>query len=278
MRIRTWPLVAGALVVASTAMAQTDSTRRTSTSRIPISKEPARVDTVTVVRTDTVTRTITRRVHDTVRVTRVDTVKTAPGVLIPLRLREIGGFYIGASVGAAVPAGSEFTTWQGTGWHAEVPMGWDPLDFPAGVRVNFGYSQFGKRGVFDQFFTTPEIFQTDLNLKLRYPVESPWMRRFQAYVIGGATYNAFRSIAQLNQSTGIVTIGDSSGTSPDINFGFPSTIDNSWHGAWGWNAGGGVQMGWKRVNAFIESRYIGFSRNNATLSQVPIIVGASSWF
>jgi len=262
--------------MASTAIAQTDSTRRTSTTRIPISKgEPARVDTVMLVRTDTVTRTVTRRVHDTVRVTRVDTVKTAPGVLAPLRIREIGGFYIGVGGGAAIPVGDNFTNWQSTGWRVEVPMGWDPLFSPAGARLNIGYSQFGKRGVFDQAFSTPELFQIDGNLKLRYPVKSPWMRRFQAYVVGGVTYNAFRSIAQLNENTGLVTVGDSTGTSSEVNFGFPSTIDNSWHDAWGWNAGGGLQMGWKHTNVFIESRYTRFSHNSLAMSQVPIVVGAS---
>jgi len=89
------------------------------------------------------------------------------------------------------------------------------------------------------------------------------------------TYNALRSIAQLNTGSGLVTVGDSTGTSTTVNFGFPSTIDNSWHSAWGWNAGGGVQMGWKHTNVFIESRYMRVSHNNLWVSQVPIVVGAS---
>ena len=139
--------------MAGTAFAQADTARRTSTSRIPISKEtPPRVDTVTVYRTDTVTRTITQRIHDTVRVRRVDTVQTAPGVLMPVPLREIGGFYIGVAAGAAVPAGDEFTDFQRTGWHVELPMGWDPRRQLRRRASELGYSQFGKRGVFDQTF------------------------------------------------------------------------------------------------------------------------------
>jgi hypothetical protein len=274
MRIRISPLIAGALCIAGTAMAQMDTTRRTSTTRIPISKEPARVDTVTVVRTDTVTRTVTRRVHDTVRVTRVDTVKTAAGVL-PRRIREIGGFYIGFGAGAAVPTGNDFTTFQGTGWNIQVPTGWDPLFIPIGARVNFSYSQFGKQGVFDQAFTTPEIFQIDGDVKVRYPVKSPWMRRYQVYALGGLTYSTFRSLALFNEDDGLVTIGDLTGTATEINFGLPSTIDNSWHNQWGWNAGGGFQMGWKHANVFIESRFIQFSHNGFHVNQVPIVVGAS---
>src|SRR5262249_9635681 len=152
------------------------------TTRIPLSKEPARpVDTVMVVRTDTVTRTITRRIHDTVRVTRVDTVHTAPGVVAPIRIREIGGFYVGLTAGPTIPSADNFRAFQGPGWHFDVPVGWDPLFSPAGARLNFGYSQFGRsgpfeNGLFDLNLTTPEIFHIDGNLKLHYPVASPWMR------------------------------------------------------------------------------------------------------
>jgi hypothetical protein len=275
MRIHISPLVVGALSLAATAMAQVDSVRRTSTSRIPISKgEPVRVDTVTVYRTDTVTRTVTRHARDTVRVTRVDTVRTAAGV-VPRRIREIGGFYIGLSTGPAIPTSDNFKPFQGTGWRVEAPLGWDPLFFPLGGRLNIGYSQFGKRGVFDQAFTTPEIFSIDGDIKLRYPVKSPWLRRYQVYAVGGFTYNAHRSLAVLNEDNGLVTIGDSTGTSPEINDGFPSAVDNSWHSAWGWNAGGGFQMGWKHANVFIESRYIRFTKNSIGLGQVPILIGAS---
>jgi outer membrane protein with beta-barrel domain len=276
MRIRMAPLIVGTLVVASTAVAQTDSTRRTSTTRIPLSKEPVRpVDTVIVRRTDTVTRTITRRIHDTVRVVRHDTVRTSPGVIAPRRIREIGGFYVGASAGPAIPTGDNFKAWQGTGWHVEVPVGYDALFNPLGGRVTFGYSQFGKRGVFDEAFTTPEIFHIDGNLKLRYPVKSPWMRRFQVYGVGGFSYNWFRSIAQLVEPSGLVIVGDSIGRSPNINEGFPSAIDNSWHGAWGWNAGGGVQMGWKHTQVYLESRIVHFTHADIGLSQVPILLGVS---
>jgi hypothetical protein len=276
MRTPALALAAGALViatVASAASAQVDSVRRTSTSRIPISKgEPPRVDTLMVFRTDTVTREITKRIHDTVRVRRVDTVRVAT---VPLRPREIGGFYIGLSTGPAIPTGDNFTTFQHTGWHLEVPVGYDPLFIPIGGRVNFGYSQFGRRGPFEQAFTTPEIFHIDGNLKLRYPVASPWMRRFQVYATGGVSYNWHRSLALVDERNGLIIIGDSVGVAPDINGGFPSVVDNSWHENWGWNAGGGVQMGWKHTQVFLESRVVHFSHEDIGLSQVPILLGVS---
>src|SRR4051794_12916694 len=87
-------LATGALVVASTAQAQSDTTSRPRSTRgIPISKEapatPApmsRTDTVTLYRTDTVAT----YVHDTVTVYRTDTVQTSAGtVAMPMMLRQI---------------------------------------------------------------------------------------------------------------------------------------------------------------------------------------------
>jgi hypothetical protein len=147
--------------------------------------------------------------------------------------------------------------------------------------MTFAYSQFGKHGLFDdtfqRTFATPEVFQTDLDLKLRLPIEQGWYQRYHVYGLGGITYNAFRALATLDHVTGLVAVGDSVGRAVTVNFGFPSTVDNDWHSAWGWNAGGGVQLGWKRANVFLESRYIHFSRNGFSVAQVPIILGAS-WY
>jgi hypothetical protein len=110
------------------------------------------------------------------------------------------------------------------------------------------------------------------------------MRRWQVYGVGGVTYSAFRALAQFDRVTGIVAVGDSTGRVVTINSGFPAVIDNDWHSAWGWNAGAGVQMGWKRANVFLEARYVHFSHNAFNLTnetfnvaQVPIVLGAS-WF
>ena len=167
MKMHTTSLIAlGALGVASIASAQA-----TSTKRIPITKEPAapvvsRVDTVTMYRTDTVTN----YVHDTVTVTRVDTVTASAGtVAMPLMLKQIGGFYIGVDGGAAVPSGDALRTAQSTGWHVDVPLGWDPVGSPIGVRVAAGYSRFGTKDAFSAFDFTPEVWQGDADIKLRLP-------------------------------------------------------------------------------------------------------------
>jgi len=114
-------LVAGAAIFtldASAASAQ-DTTRAKprSQKRIPITKEApgevvtptARVDTVTVYKTDTLRlqgRVDTVNVTKTETVTRVDTVLQP---MIPARLRQIGGFYIGLAAGSSLPAANSMT-------------------------------------------------------------------------------------------------------------------------------------------------------------------------
>lgn len=227
-----------------------------------------RVDTVTMYRTDTVTV----YQHDTVTVTRVDTMSAnTAAVPMPAILRQIGGFYIGLDGGAAVPSGNGLNTAQTTGWHVDVPLGWDPIGSPIGVRLAAGYSKFDMRNPFESFSTTPRIFNADGDLKLRLPISSPLTRRFQIYALGGATYNRYRNLVAFNNNTGAFMVGDSlvapSGT---------AFADNAWHNTWGWNAGGGVQFGFGRTNLFVESRYIHFSRNG-DLNQVPIVIGLN-WY
>ncbi len=271
-------VVLATLVVAGTASAQTDTTTRTPTStrRIPISKEsapgevvPMRVDTVTVYQHDTVTV----YQHDTVTVTRVDTITptVTTTAAMPAILRQIGGFYIGLDGGAAVPRGEGLNTAQSTGWHVDVPLGWDPIGSPIGVRFAAGYSHFDTKNPFEGFSTTPQIFNADGDLKLRLPITSPITRRFQIYALGGATYNRFKNVVQFNNANGMFLVGDSVVAPGGVTF-----ADNSWHNAWGWNAGGGVQFGFGRTNLFVESRYIHFSRNG-DLNQIPIVVGLN-WY
>src|SRR5436309_2399621 len=134
-------LVAGAAIFAldaSAASAQ-DSTRARprSTKRIPITKEApgevastrtptVRVDTVTVYKTDTLRlqgRVDTVNVTKTETVTRVDTVLKP---MLPERLRQIGGFYIGLAGGSSLPA-ANFNDSDHPGWRVEVPIGIDPV-------------------------------------------------------------------------------------------------------------------------------------------------------
>jgi len=281
MKLHTMSTLAlGTAIVASTASAQTDTTHRTtSTRRIPITKEASgdvalpRVDTVTVYKVDTLNN---YRV-DTVTITRVDTVNLQPTTttsIIPATLRQIGGFYIGLDAGAAVPSGDALSHVQGTGWHADVPFGWDPVGSVLGVRFAGGYSHFGTRNEFSGFNNgNAQVWNGDADLKLRLPMTQAWTRRFGVYGVGGASWNYYKNVVEFNNNTGQFFVGPNGLASTT----FPTTVDDSWHSRWGWNAGGGVQFGFHRTNLFVESRYIRFNSAAGSLSQVPIVVGLN-WY
>ena len=257
-------------ITAMTVNATSGSAQVRSTRRIPISKEPGtapapRTDTLTVYRTDTLRLYRT----DTVRVMRVDTVRTQPPPPpAPEILKQIGGFYFGADIGAALATG-DFENGQTGGPHLGLQVGWDPIDIPVGLRLDGSYSHFDTRNQFEQFASSPQIWQFGGDVKLRLPVISPWMRRFSVYGVGGLSYNVFKDLVEVSEGTVFV------GNTP-INNVTVATVDNDWHNEWGWNAGGGVQFGWGRTNLFVESRYIRFN-SRININQVPIVLGVS-WF
>jgi hypothetical protein len=270
-------LVAGAAIFAlgaSVASAQdTTRTRPTSTKRIPVTKEShgevaatVRVDTVTVYRTDTLQsppRVDTVRTTNTV--TKFDTVTK----MIPMQLRNIGGFYWGVGVGSSLPA-ANFNDSDHPGWRVEVPFGIDPAGNPLGLRLNAGYGRYSPHDWVSGLLDNAQMFTGDADLKLRILSGTPAGLHIQLYGIGGASYNRFKDI--LETKDGIYSIGDVGGTSS-----LPSSADHSWHNGWGYNAGAGVNIGHGISNFFVESRYERFNGENSMISHVPIVIGMS-WY
>jgi len=276
-------LVAGAAIFAldaSAASAQdTTRTRPRSTKRIPITKEapgevsttPAapRVDTVTVYKTDTLrlTHTDTVNVTKTQTITKVDTVQQQ---IFPEMMRQIGGFYIGLAAGSSLPA-ANFNDSDHPGWRVEVPIGIDPIGSPLGVRVNLGYSRYEPHSYIKSVLDNAQIMNADADLKLRLVKANPFSRRVQLYAIGGASYNRYKNILENNH--GVLSIGDALANSN----GTFNTVDADWHNGWGYNIGGGMEMGWGITNLFVESRYTRFSGVNSKISSVPLVIGLS-WY
>jgi hypothetical protein len=267
--------VAGAAIFALDASAgsaqDTTRTRRpTSTRRIPVTKEApgevvVRVDSVTVYRTDTLMMPgKTDTIIKTNTITRVDT------VIPPIpRLRQIGGLYLGAAVGTAMPA-ANFNDSDHPGWRLEGLLGVDPVGSWLGGRLNVGYSQYSPHSFAEHFLDDAKIFTVGLDAKLRVPAITPFSKRVQFYGIVGGSWNHYKNI--LENDHGVLTIGNG-GT---VNGQFV-TVDSDWHSGWGWNAGGGVEMGWGITNVFVESRFTRFHGVNSNISHVPLVIGMS-WF
>jgi hypothetical protein len=273
-------LVAGAAIFAldaSTAAAQdTTRTRPTSAQRIRIGKESGgevttvtRVDTVFSYRTDTLRlpgRTDT--VVTTNTVTRVDTVQ----IPMPQFLREIGGLYFGVGGGSVLPA-ANFNDSDKPGWALEGVLGIDPIGSPLGVRLTGAYSKFNKHSYAKPFLDDASMMNFGLDLKFRALTLSPFNKRVHFYGIAGGTYNRFKNVIENNHGT--VSVGDT--FVPNNTFTTATGLDTDWHSGWGWNAGGGGEIGWGRTNLFVETRFSRFQGENSKISTVPLMIGLS-WF
>ena len=278
---------------ASAALAQdTSKASPRSQQRIPISKDapssagrtssgtvdrsgsrtPPRVDTVTVYKTDTLRtttqlpgKTDTVRVTNTVRV--VDTVSLQP----PPRVISLpGGLYFGLAGGVSAPNGALFNP-NGSGPAFQAQLGWQGRDNPIGVRADVNWARPGEDALYSQYQADPDIINFNADVKLALP----WGRHlfgmtpaFTLYGIGGGSYSMYRNLP-MRLNPGVA------GGIPPINV---RVGDTDWLGNFGWNAGGGASIGWRRVEVFVETRVIGFTADNAPISrQMPFRFG-HNWY
>lgn len=275
-------LVAGAAILAldASAVSGQDTTRArtrrpTSTRRIPVTKEAAspgevtvRVDTVTVTsyRTDTLRLPgHTDTVVTTRTVTRVDTVTQ----MIPIKVPQIGGFYAGIGVGGSMPA-AMFNNSDHPGWRVDVPVGFDFVGTPVGIRVNGGYANFSPHPWVSNLVDNAQVWNIDGDLKLRVASATPGMLRLQLYGIAGASYNWYKNIVE--DDDGILSIGDS-----NRGLLLPTNPDSTWHSGWGFNTGAGLEVGKGHTNVFAEVRFNRFKGVNTNISNVPLIIGVN-WY
>jgi len=234
-------LVAGAAIFALDASAASAQAKPVSTKRIPVTKEapgevvPPRVDSVMVYRTDTLRlpgRTDTVTVTNTM--TRVDTVS----IPIPQVLRQIGGFYFGLGGGSSLPA-ANFNDSDHPGWRVEGMMGVDPIGSPLGLRVTGAYNRYEPHSYVENILGNAQIMTAALDAKLRLVKIQPFDHRVQLYGIAGGTWNRFKDV--LENDHGRLSIGDQVGVGLNA---LPGTIDHDWHTGFGYNLGGGAEIGW----------------------------------
>jgi hypothetical protein len=271
-------LVAGGIFALGTSANAQDtlSRRPTSAQRIRIGKEAGgevtptvRVDTVFSYRTDTLRlpgRTDT--VVTTNTVVRVDTVQ----IPMPQFLREIGGFYFGVGAGSVIPA-ANFNDSDKPGWSINGVLGVDPIGTPFGVRLTGAYANFNKHSYAEPFLESAKMMNVGLDLKVRALTLSPFNKRVHFYGIAGGTWNRFKNVIENDHGT--LSVGDT--FIPGNTLTTSAGLDTDWHNGWGYNLGGGGEIGWGRTNLFIESRFSRFKGENTNISSVPLVIGLS-WF
>jgi hypothetical protein len=205
-----------------------------------------------------------------------------PPPIVPMHVAHVPGFFLGVGGGLAfgtggasnqeVQLGVECIPGQPgdpdfdnnhVGYAVAVPFGYQPLNSPLGLRFDVGYAKYQSHGdwlasdgSFGAYRTHPEIVTVDADARLKL-----MKTRLAPYVIGGLSYGHYRTTIDLT------------GSDP-IDF-----QDQSWHNAWGYNAGAGLEYMFGRTGIFAEARY--FHLNGASgfnsVSHVPFILGVT-WY
>ena len=284
-RCDTLLLIAGAAIFAGTPMVasaqQTTDSQPRSTVSIPVGKDravryrraerPARAqrpETVTVARTDTVrlqggvdTVTVNRATTDTVTMTRVDTVVQA------LAVPRVGGLYFGLAGGATLPT-ANFNGSDKPGWQAELPLGYDPVGSPVGLRVSVGYGINAPQDWVANIGNAQRM-SADADLKLRVVSLTQGGSQLQVYGLGGVSWVRFRDIAEQNAG-GQWAVGNSAPASP-------VAADTTWYSGMGFNAGAGIAIGRGRTNFYVETRFTRFKGVQSNIADLPVLVGIT-WY
>ena len=87
-----------------------------------------------------------------------------------------------------------------------MPIGVDPINFPLGVRFNFGYSSYSPHSYAERFVDNAALMNFDGDLKWRLVKIQPYNKRVQVYGIAGASYNRFKNVIENNN--GRLSVGD----------------------------------------------------------------------
>jgi hypothetical protein len=269
-----------------------DSTARarrvTSSQRIPVRKEAGvQPDTTTtstgVVAPDTTMRDTTMAIDTTpVDTTMADTTMadttmrdttaavTVPpptpdtAVTTPVETRtDLGfgrgvfgnGFYIGIGGGGTVPMG-DLSDAYGTGFNVTVPIGWQSMTTPWGVRADLAYNRVkGEVAEFDDGQVELDdgtIWSGTLGLTAQWPVGAS---STSFYLVGGGGAYHFRDFGELNASGTEITIEEENVTK------------------FGLNGGLGINFAVGAADIFVEGRYVSVFTDGDNTNYIPIVLG-----
>jgi hypothetical protein len=299
--------VAVALVVGATsASAQADTTRRTTTSqqRVRVTKEAAgevvrrdsafirdsvaRADSITRMETmrrdsiaradslaslerarrDSITRDSTARADSIARATpatppaaTTDTIRnpTLPTMSSDSYGMRRGSFYMGLGGGPNIPTGTVEDVYK-TGFNVTVPIGWQPIGSPFGLRLDLAYARLNGREASETGLGAqpddPNIWSATANATLDL-IRWGESRRGALYLVGGGGFFRFTDFYNFDRSD----------NDPESAFeGDPVTKG-------GLTGGAGLAFPIGRTSFFVESRYTTVDTEGTNTKWVPVVIG-----
>ena len=246
------------------SIARMETMRRDSVAR---ADSLARLETM---RRDSITRDSTARA-DSIRRARPDTTPSttttsdtirSPG--LPTTESESYGvsgrsFYIGLGGGPNIPTGVVNDVYK-SGFGVTVPIGWQPMNSPFGLRLDLGYSRLNGRSAGENGLTSqpddPNIWSATANATLDL-LRFGESRRGALYLVGGGGVFRFTDFYNFDRSD----------NDPESAFqGEPVTKG-------GLTGGAGLAFPIGGTSLFVESRYTTAYTEGENTKWVPVIVG-----
>lgn len=170
-----------------------------------------------------------------------------------------GGWYLGLGGGAAVPTGS-ISDFYKTGFGVTVPIGYQPMNSPLGLRIDLGYSRFNGRDAGTNGLTfqpdDPNIWSGTANLTLDL-LRFGESRRGALYLVGGGGVYRFTNFFSGNRTDNEVQSAFE---------GKPTTKG-------GITGGAGLAFPIGGASLFVESRYTNAYTEGENTKWVPIVLG-----
>jgi hypothetical protein len=248
----------------TTTMADTtrmDTTRMDTTRMDTTRMDTTRVDT-TRVDTSMTTTTTTVPTTDTVVSTTTTATTTTTTSDAMLRRGMFGnGFYIGIGGGATMPQG-DFGDVYGTSFNVTVPIGWQSMSTPWGVRLDLGYNQVNGKtfdtGTGEVELDDGTIWSALLGLTAQWPVGASGT---SFYLVGGGGVHHFRDFGGFSDDGGGTTGGGLFGGDEENVTKF------------GLNGGAGINFGIGAADLFLEARYVSVFTENENTNYIPIVIG-----
>jgi len=247
-------------VARADSMARADRMRQDSVSRADS------LNRIEQARRDSITRDSTARADSMARAAAAkptsDTIRTP--VTPTMSSEEYGGmgrsgWYLGLGAGASVPTGVVNDFYK-SGFTVQVPIGYQPVSFPLGFRVDLGYSRFngrdaGTNGLLAQP-ADPNIWSATANLTLDL-LKFGQERRGSLYLVGGGGVFRFTNFYDTNRS------------SNDFTSAFEGTPTTKG----GVTGGAGLAVPIGGSSLFVESRYTSAYTQGEETRWVPVIIG-----
>jgi hypothetical protein len=221
-------------------------------------------------RRDSITRDSTARA-DSIRRARPDTTPSttttsdtirSPG--LPTMESESYGvsgrsFYIGLGGGPNIPTGVVNDVYK-SGFGVTVPIGWQPMNSPFGLRLDLGYSRLNGRSAGENGLTSqpddPNIWSATANATLDL-LRFGESRRGALYLVGGGGVFRFTDFYNFDRSD----------NDPESAFqGEPVTKG-------GLTGGAGLAFPIGGTSFFVESRYTNVFTDGDNTKWVPVVIG-----